>query len=371
VFAYVSVLFGNWITRIPDVQANLGLGEAALGLALVGTPVGMLLGVPLTGYLVVRFGAGRITVGAALVVAGAFVLPTLAPSLVSLTVALAVLGLGDGALNVAMNARAAAVEKDRDTPIMSTCHGFFSSGGMLGAGMGSAAAAVDMPLPLHMGMVCSAGAGLILTLRRPLTAGPIARDIGPAFAMPSRALAGLAVLVFCVLLAEGAVSNWSAVYLRSGLEAGSGVAGLGYAAFSLAMAAGRFYGDRAVSRVGDARLVRMGSLLAALGLGGGLWWGEPAAAIGGFALMGLGYAVLIPVLFRTATRTPGMAPGTSLAAVASAGYVGLFAGPPALGVVAEAAGLTAAMGVICLLSVAVALLSGPVLKASGPTDRSS
>jgi fucose permease len=282
----------------------------------------------------------------------------------TLAAGLLLVGLTDGVLNVAMNARANAVEDARGTPILSTCHGFFSVGGMLGAGIGSATAALGIPLGASLVGIGLVGVAVIGAHRHGLLDGLSTLSAGPVVALPNRALLGLALLAFCVLLCEGAVSNWSAVYLRNGLGTSAAVAALGYASFSFAMAIGRFYGDRLTGRFGARRVVQIGGLLAAFGLWGGALVGHPVAALLGFALMGLGYATLIPVLFRAAAQAPGLAPGTSLAAVASAGYLGLFVGPPALGGVADGWGLSWVIGLLAVLSAFVAGSARWVLAAS-------
>ncbi len=362
VFSLVSIFVGSWFARIPEIQSALQLTEATLGFVLLGMPLGTLLVMPLTGWLVARWGAGPVTFGTALGQGLPFMFLPLVGSGLALAALLFVAGGVNGMLNVAMNARANAVEEARDTAIMSTCHGFFSIGGMIGAGVGSAAAAAGLSFGWQFLALIGIGAIVVLTHREVLLRGSANRPPGPVFSVPSPALAGLAALLFCVLLAEGAVSNWSAVYLRKGLGASAGVAGLGYAAFSAAMAIGRLYGDRLLERFGASQLVQTGAFVAACGLEGGILIARPGAGVAGFFIQGLGFAVLVPVLYRTAARTPGMAPGASIAAVASAGYVGLFTGPPLLGLVADVAGLAGAIGVVAALAGIVALGAGPILR---------
>jgi len=362
VFSLVSLFVGSWFARIPAVQAALGLTEATLGLVLLGMPLGTLLVMPLSGWLVARWGAGPVTFMTALGQGVPFLFLPVVGSGVALAGVLMGAGMVNGVLNVAMNARANAVEEVREVPIMSTCHGFFSIGGMVGAGVGSAAAAVELSLGAQFALLVVLGGAVVLAHRDVLVGGPTTQQTGPVFAMPSPALAGIAALLFCILFGEGAVSNWSAVYLRKALGASAGLAGLGYAAFSAAMALGRLYGDRLQERFSTRRLVQTGALLACLGLGAGVLIGHPVSGIAGFFVQGLGFAILVPVLYRTAARTSGMAPGASIAAVASAGYIGLFTGPPLLGFVAETMGLAEAVGLVALLAGVVALAAGPVLR---------
>lgn len=361
-FSLLSIFVGSWFARIPEVKAALDLSEAALGVVLLGMPLGTLVVMPLAGWLVPRWGAGPVTFGAALTQGLPFLFLPLVDDSASLTAMLLGAGVLNGTLNVAMNAQANAIEEDRDVSIMSTCHGFYSIGGMIGAGIGSGAAAVALPLGGHFALLVVGAGGVLLIHRRALVGGPTTVPAGPAFAVPSPALAGVALLLFCVLLAEGAVSNWSAVYLRQGLGTSAGVAGLGYGAFSGAMALGRLYGDQVLEHVPTSRVVQTGAAVAALGLGTGVLVAHPVSGIAGFFVQGLGFAVLVPVFFRTAARMPGLPPGTSIAAVATAGYVGLFSGPPLLGFVAETLSLSWAMGLVAVLAGVIALAAGPVLR---------
>lgn len=364
VFGYLSVFVGSWFARIPEVKTALGLSEAELGMVLLGMPVGTLLVMPLSGWLVTQWGGGPVAFGTAMLLGGTYLLLPTASNGIVLAGALGIAGMANGTLNVAMNARANVVEETRDVPIMSTCHGFFSLGGMIGAGLGSVTAALALPLEWHFVGLFLIGGAAVAVHRKALLTGPTNREVGPAFAMPSKALAGLAGLLFCVMVGEGAVSNWSAVYLRKGLGASAGLAGLGYAAFSGAMAVGRLHGDQLIDRFDTGRIVRGGAAIAAVGLGIMVVVAHPVAGIVGFFVQGIGFAVLVPVLYRSAARTPGMAPGSSIAAVATAGYVGLFAGPPSLGLVAEVWGLSWIIVLIAGLSAVVALLAGPVFRRS-------
>ena len=156
------------------------------------------------------------------------------------------------------------------------------------------------------------------------------------------------------------MGDWSAVYLHEDLGASPALAGAGFAAFSLAMAVGRFSGDHLAARLGPVRLLRLSGGLAAVGLAAALVVGRPAVAIVGAGLVGLGLANSVPVLFGAAGRMPGIAPGAALAAVATTGYGGFLAGPPALGLVADAVGLPAALGLVALACALIGIGAGLV-----------
>jgi hypothetical protein len=182
----------------------------------------------------------------------------------------------------------------------------------------------------------------------------------PLFARPSRRLAALGVIAFCALLAEGAMFDWSGIYLVTQVRTTAGVAPLGLVTFSLFMGVGRLAGDSAAVRAGSTPTARAGALIAALGLGVALVWAAPIAAVAGFALMGLGLSVLFPLTLRASASGSHPAAAPSLAAVSTAGYGGLLLGPPVIGLLAEATDLRAALGLACLLCAVAAALASHV-----------
>ena len=365
-FALSGLVFGSWAARIPAVQDELDLSESRLGLALLGIAVGSILAMPNAGWLIGRFGSRRVTAVTATLVCVVLPLLPLAPSGLLLGFTLALFGAAYGLLDVAMNAQAAAVEARYGRPIMSSFHGVFSAGGLVGAAMAAAVAGLDVAPEPHLLAVAVVLLGLALAARPALLPASTDRtDDGPAFARPTRALAGLCLVAFCVLLSEGAIADWSAVLLSTDLGAGAGLAAAGFAAFSLTMAAGRFAGDRLAELLGPAGLLRVGGALVAVGLGGALLLGTPWAALVGFALTGAGLAGTFPVLLSAAGRSTDLPAGTAISAVATAGYAGFLVGPPTIGFVAEAAGLRVGLGVVVLLGVAVVLLAGEVRAGSG------
>ena len=364
VFFLNGFALANWFVRIPAIQQDLSLSEGLLGIALLGAAVGALVCMPLTGALVSRFGSRRVVGATALLLSFSVVLPALAPSLPSLMLAVAVIGASNGALDVSMNSQAVAVEKQYARPIMASFHAAFSFGGLAGAVLGGLIAAARVQPLMHFSAVavlCALTA--VVAYRRLLPdSADVAEDGAPAFARPTRALLGLGVISFCVLLGEGAMSDWSAVYLSGSLETGPGFAAAGYAAFSLTMAFGRLFGDSLIARFGPARMVRLCGTFAAVGLGVALAVAQPLVALVGFACAGVGFSIVFPAALSAAGRTKGMAPGPALAAVSTAGYTGFLVGPPAIGFAAEVLGLGGALYIVVTLSVAVVLLAGVVGK---------
>ncbi|PYO02345.1 MAG: MFS transporter, partial [Candidatus Rokuibacteriota bacterium] len=231
-----------------------------------------------------------------------------------------------------------------------------SLGGLAGAAVAGLIAFAGIGAMSHVAATALVGGAVVLIALRALVV--VRPSPSAAFARPTRELLGLGVLALCALLAEGAMADWSAVYLMDARGASQGAAAAGFAAFSLAMAAGRFGGDRVALRFGALNLLRMSGGLAAVGLFLALMVREPLIAIAGLGLVGLGVANLIPVLFSAAGRANGVAPGPALAAVATTGYVGFLAGPPLIGIAAELTGLPAALGIVVLACVGVAVAAG-------------
>lgn len=354
--------FASWAVRIPAVQEKLDLGEGLLGVALLGMSVGSLVSMPLAGWLVSRLGSRPVVGATALAYSLALPLLAVAPSLALLMPALALVGAATGSLDVSMNAQAVAVEKGQGRPIMSSFHASFSLGGLAGAAVGGAVAAAGIGVAPHLtGVAGLSLVAFVLAYGRMLPAGADRGETEePAFARPTLALAGLGVISFCVLLGEGAMADWSAVYLNGTLGTGPGFAAAGFAAFSAAMVAGRLLGDRLIARFGPVALVRAGAAVSALGLGVSLVVAHPAAALVGFGCAGLGFSIIFPAALSAAGRAKSTAAGPAIAAVATAGYFGFLVGPPSIGFAAEAVGLGGALFIVVALSAAIVLLAGSV-----------
>ena len=347
-----GAILASWVPYVPMVKQRLGIGDGLLGVVLLFMAIGALGALPFAGTLVGRLGSRTVSVGAGLGLCLSLPLPILAPTPFLVALALLFFGAFNSTLDVAMNAQAVEVEQRRGRALMSSFHAMFSVGGLAGALLSSVIIAAGVGAADHILTAALLGSVAILIARSALIA--VAPSPSPVFVRPTRGLLGLGVLALCALLAEGAIGDWSAVYLMDSRGASQSVAAAGFAAFSLAMAGGRFAGDHVARRLGAACLLRLSGALAAGGLLLALIVNEPVIAIAGFGLVGLGVANLIPVIFSAAGRAYAVAPGHGLAAVATTGYVGFLAGPPAIGLAAEVAGLPAALGIVALACAAVA-----------------
>jgi MFS family permease len=357
VFASNGFLFGALFSRMSEIKRGLALDDAEFGIALVGLPVGLLVAQPLTAALITRTGSARVTRAALLLSPFAFLLPTLAPSLPVLVGAMLIVGFVNGSLDVAMNAQGVEVERALATRLFGSLHAAFSFGGLAGAGTSAAFAAAGVGL--EPGLVAVAVIVLAATAAVWRRLVPdAAREAGPLFAVPPRAVLVLGVIAFCTLMAEGAIADWSAVYLRETLAAGAGGAALGLAAFSLAMGSGRLVSDRIAEAWGSDRLARAGAATTVAGLLVVVAAQSPAVAIAGFAVVGLGLSSIFPLALRAAAAHTELSVGAAVAGVATTGYLGFLAGPALIGFVSQATSLRTALLGLAGLSAVTLVLAG-------------
>lgn len=364
-FLVNGFVWATWVAEIPSVQARLGLGPAALGATLLCAAAGGVAGLLGAGRWVDRVGGRRLATAAGLGLCVLLPLAAFAPGPWGLRAALLLFGAANGLLDVSMNAEAVVVEEEAGRPRMSSFHGLFSLGGWLGASVATAGMAAGVPDPARV-LACAALLAASVALASPSLPPP---RLAPPRAMEDRgarlppALAGLGACTFLALMGEGAVGDWSAVYLRTELRLSAATAAQGFAAFSLAMAAARFAGDTAVRRFGAGAVLRTSAALGALGLGLGLLAGRPAPALLGFACAGLGLANAVPLLFGAAGRVGGVSSGQALASVSASGYLGYLVGPPLIGLLAEHASLGSGLGLVAVGCALIALLGGALVGA--------
>jgi MFS family permease len=359
VFMTVSILFGSWVTRIPDVKANLELSEGTLGLSLLGMSIGALLMMPFSAWIMSKFGTGKTIVIGILVAIVTMALPVFATSFWMLVSFLFLAGLCHGLTDVAINAAAAMIEQSQRIRILSTCHGMFSIGGMFGAILGSFLASMGVSVQVHLTSLAVVMIIFILLISKNLLKVENAEiEEGKIFVLPSGGLIGLAVIGFAIMMGEGAIADWSAIYIKDYLYGTAAIAGLGFAGFSFTMSLGRFMGDSIVPKYGSKNIIRFGSALGAFGLALVIFIPHIYVAILGFTIVGLGFSCVVPILFSAAAKVPDVASGTGIAAVTTSGIFGFLIGPPAIGFIANEFNLTIALGCVMVLAGLAAIASG-------------
>ena len=350
IFLIHGILVSNWLSRIPAVQARLHLSVGILGATLLATAAGALIAMPLTSKLVGRFGSARVTRVATLLLCFGVALPGLAWNTTALAAALFIYGAAAGGMDVAMNTEGVAVEAAYSRPIMVGFHALFSFGGMIGSLMGSLAAGYAIEPQWHLAAVGGVLAAASIPVCRHMLVNlrePPLPDTGSTREL-LRPLLGLGLVAFCILLGEGAMADWSAVYL--GQFSSPGVAPLGYAVFSLSMALGRLRGDWFHERFGSVATVRWGAALAAAGLGIALLAGSVPATLAGFACAGWGFSAIFPILCSVAGKKAAGKPQAGIAAVSATGYLGFLVGPPVIGFLAQTSSLRMALLLVAALS---------------------
>lgn len=358
VFVVNGAAIGTWVAQIPWVQERFDLSKSAMGLVIVGMALSVILAFPVAGQAIVRHGSERVVWAGGIACALAVNLPVLAPHPLLVAVGLAVLGAASATQDVAMNSHGVKVEKDLRRPIMSSLHAGWAFGGMAGAGFAAACAAFGLDARVTVAVSSALLLSLLALTARRIGHGSAAEgDDTPGFTLPSRGVVLLAVLCLLVMLTEGAMADWGGLYLRQDLGAGAALAALAYSFFTAGMTLGRVVGDWMNHRIGAVALLRWGALLTGAPLGAMLLIGQPAAALIGLFLVGLGVANGVPLMFSAAGRRPDTPPGPGIAAVSSMGSLGFLAGPPAIGVLADALSLPWALALLILGAAAVFALA--------------
>ncbi|MEU5464532.1 MFS transporter [Streptomyces althioticus] len=363
VFAVHGAVTGSFATRVPWIQDHAGVSAGQLGLALAFPALGASLAMPLAGGISHRFGARNALRGLLALWTLALILPSLAPNLLTLCLALFVFGATAGMSDVAMNALGVEVENRLDRSIMSGLHGMWSVGAVVGSAAGTLAAHLGSDARLHHALAAAVltvvgfvACAWVLDLQPTEDEEP-----PPRFALPPRSALLIGAIGFCAVFAEGASLDWSAVYLRDQLETSAGLAAACTTGFTLTMAGGPPGGDRVVDRYGAVRTVRASGVVALLG---GLLIvsaGHPAVAMAGFALMGLGIAVVVPLCFAAAGRS-GSNPSLAIAGVATITYTSGLIAPSAIGMLAQATSLVVSFVLVTVLTSGIAGFAG-VLRA--------
>ena len=344
----------SWAPLVPMAKARLGLDNGSLGLLLLFFGVGAMITMPLTGKLVSRFGSKRVIVVSGTLIAAILPLLLIINHTYLMSVCLLIFGASTGGINVAMNAQAIKVQRSYGKHIMSSFHGLYSIGGLVGS--------------LGFGLLLKAGLDamttiifisvLLVLITYSQFSSLMSDDVvetpektRKGFKLPSAALLILGAICFISALAEGAMLDWSAVFLTANRHLSIEFAGVGYAMFSVAMAIMSLTGDSVIAAVGRLKVVIWGSIVASAGLMLAVCFPYVSLVLAGFLMVGLGCANIIPILFSTAGTMPGLSPAYALPVVTSMAYAGILAGPALIGFIAQLLTLPVALGVIgvCIL----------------------
>ncbi|ATD70454.1 MULTISPECIES: MFS transporter [Gordonia] len=368
IFALNGFLAAMWVAHIPVISDRTGVGHDELGGLLLLLGGSAFVGMQVCGPLIDRWGSRPLTVAAAVVLAAVIVTPVLAVDTLTLGAALAAFGFANGCLDVSMNAQAVAVERAYRRPIMSSFHGWFSSGSLLGSGVVAATLWADVGVVPTVASAAVAGLVVVAAVAR----GLAGRDESPTTStntssgsssgstwwdgIDRRRLVLLAIVAFGLMLAEGTAYDWSALHVVESYGTGEAIGAIAFGAFSATMTVSRFVIDPVVASVGAVRVVRVGALVGIVGMAIAIVSPVPALAVVGWAVFGVGLAGLIPQIFTAAGNLTDSAGGRTISIVVGCGYLGMLAGPAVVGFISSRTSLnTGLLAALAALLLAVCL----------------
>lgn len=354
-FWVVGFMFGNWATLIPSVKIKFDLNDAQLGLLLLSLPAGAVSFNPVASLLISKIGMKRTHFFGFIMLGLCYSLPLSMPTLLTVGLGLVLTGMSISLLNVSMNTCAAVIEQNEKLNIMSSSHGMFSIGLMCGSLITSFALSIKVSPSIYMFAMCALVIFLALITRKRVfsiyeeeieinTEVPQAR-----FKLPQGVFLLIIIIGVCSNIAEGAMADWTAVYMREVVKTDTFFVGWGLAGYSLFMALGRFIGDGIIPRFGNNKVMVVGGIIVIIGLIIALLLPQTVFAIIGFSLVGAGVSCAAPILYGSATRVPNMSKGSGLATLNTFAMGGFLFGPVAIGFVSEAFSLPIALALVALL----------------------
>ncbi|MEU9096934.1 MFS transporter [Streptomyces sp. NPDC048361] len=358
-FCCLGFQYATWVSRIPALKTRLDLSEAELGLLLMVCGAGAAVSFPLVATLTRRLGSRRLAVVSALGLGAVLLALSVTPDYPVTLLIVFCDGVAVGCLNVAMNAQAAALEVTYKRTTMARMHATFSAGSLFAALLASGVTSLSSALPAHFGaaavlvvvLVLAARGGLLRETPEPVRSDEPAEPKRRGLTLPTRVTIWMGLAMAFGTVTEGAMNDWSALYLKDSAGAAAELAPLGIAVVSVMMVLARLFADGWRTKWGDDRIVRAGSALAGTGLALALLAGGVVPALIGFACVGLGIAAVTPCVYVAAARQGSDA----LALVAAMGTTGLLAGPAVIGFIANGTSLAWGMGAVAASALLVSL----------------
>jgi len=357
-FFFSGLVFSSWASRIPDVKDMFGLNEAELGAMLFMLPLGSLLTMPFAGWVVHRFGSKTISMAALFLYAVVLYFISMVNTVSSISLLLFLFGIIGNFTNIAMNTQGISIQHQLGKPILSGLHAMWSLGVFLAAGISGWTMSAGFSLQTHFAIIsistAMVGICFSFSLIKDYSSNTALQKV---FVLPNKGLLMLGTLCFCVAMVEGAMADWSSLYYRQVVNQLNKVSTLGYTAFALCMALGRFFGDRLLQSFSHSFVLKLNGILIFLGMTLSLSYPVPVAVIAGFALVGFGVSSVIPIVYMLSAKTKSMTPSAAIAAVSSIGFSGFLFGPPIIGFIAQETGLRFALSIVSFLGLMVWILS--------------
>ena len=359
VFFFIAGLtFATWASRIPAIQAKLNLSDGALGGVLFALPAGLMLSLPLSGWLVSKYGSRPMMIAGALIYPAILLLLASSTSVLQLVLALFSFGVMGNLINIAMNTQAVGVESLYGRSVMASFHGLWSLAGFSGALIGTFFVSQGISPLIHFSIVAGLAVLLVLLFfKNSLPHDSGSQQSQKLFVKPDQKILLLGLIAFCTLLCEGAMADWSGVYFKKIVEAPASMITLGYVAFTAMMAIGRFLGDWLVTRLGVKRMLQISGSMITFGLLLSVFFPYLLTATIGFFFVGFGVSSVVPIVYGLAGKSKTMSPGTALASVSTIGFLGFLIGPPVIGFIAQAVSLRWSFTLIAILGFGTAVLA--------------
>ena len=345
-----SLLLGIWVAALPAIKQRLGFTDGTLGLSLLLSPIGSLTGVLLAPRLFTRIKVGKWLFAGPIIQCFLFIAMVTVQYKLVFWVVLFAIGLIGFFNGVSINAVIDMIEKKYQKRIMSSCHGMYSLGGGVSAGLAAIFYALHIIAGWQIVIVAAVIIAILIGIRQHLLTHKEYIHSGSSLAAPPLSVIGLAFICFVSFMGEGSIADWSAIYLKESLHSTVSIASLGYGGFSVMMAIGRFNGDALIPKTGPKRIVIAGTLIAAAGFLLAIAFHNKATAIAGFSLVGIGYACVVPILFSAAANVKGISPAVGISSIASGGLIGFLFGPSVIGMVAEKFNLAAGLSFVLVLN---------------------
>jgi len=345
-----SLLLGIWVAALPAIKQRLGFTDGTLGLSLLLSPIGSLTGVLLAPRLFTRIKVGNWLLAGPIIQCFLFIAMVTVQYKLVFWVVLFAIGLIGFFNGVSINAVIDTIEKKYQKRIMSSCHGMYSLGGGVSAGLAAIFYALHIIAGWQIVIVAAVIIAILIGIRQHLLTHKEYIHSGSSLAAPPLSVIGLAFICFVSFMGEGSIADWSAIYLKESLHSTVSIASLGYGGFSVMMAIGRFNGDALIPKTGPKRIVIAGTLIAAAGFLLAIAFHNKATAIAGFSLVGIGYACVVPILFSAAANVKGISPAVGISSIASGGLIGFLFGPSVIGMVAEKFNLAAGLSFVLVLN---------------------
>jgi MFS family permease len=359
VFFFLSgFTFSTWASRIPDLQRQLQLNNAELGSLLALLPLGLMVTMPLAGYLLSRHSSRSIMLITSLLYSLLLGLLGLATTVWQVGTILFLFGSSRNLFNISVNTQAVGVQAFYPKSIMATFHGIWSIAGFAGAAAASFIISREVSIAHHFFSISAMSLiAIAFTFKNTLLADADLHQKNPAFILPDKPLIKLGIIAFCCMACEGTMSEWGSIYFDKEVHVPKNIVTIGYVAYLSAMTVGRFIGDWLVNRIGTKLLLQISGVLILSGMGIVILFPYIIPAAIGYLIVGSGISCIMPLVFSTAGKISALGPGPAITSISTVGYLGLLGGPPVIGFVSHAVNMRVAFLLVIVAACAIIFFS--------------